>query len=208
MELDEVKRIIRSAWPVIVEECRAVLGGELHYQAVVYHGLRQAGCPRTQIGMNVKQLILDPVTDLFRGWDAKKHADFQGGFEPIPDVVLFDAAIGADWRRRNCENTLRHMVCAIEVKASERAKSRLGTAEIRRDIAKLAAHRDEVTHRGGAMYPVMMVIDVAPDAAERMREQAVAECAGLAAAEGVAWLYASPSAEQCVLDIGKTPIAA
>jgi len=100
------------------------------------------------------------------------------------------------------------MVCAIEVKASERAKSRLSTAEIRRDIDKLAAHRDEVAYRGSAMYPVMMVIDVAPDENERMRKQAVSECATYAAAEGVAWLYASPTLEQCVLDCEATTISA
>ena len=207
MDLTDAQRILKAAWPDIVAECRAVLGGELHYQAVVYHCLRNAGCPRTQIGMNVKQMILDPVTDLFQSWDAKKHTSFQGGFEPIPDIVLFGSGIGGDWRRRNYAGTLAHMLCAIEVKASERANSRLGTAEVRRDIAKLAAHRDEVRHRGGAMYPVMMVIDVAPDPAERMRDHAVAECADYAAREAVAWLYASPLADQCVLEIGAAAMA-
>lgn len=36
---DAVSTLSR-AWPVIIEECRAVPGGELHYQAVVYHCLR------------------------------------------------------------------------------------------------------------------------------------------------------------------------
>lgn len=201
MELEEVKRIIRATWPMIIEECRSVLGSELHYQAVVYHCLRQAGCPRDQIGMNVKQWIDAPTSDLFREWEVSKKPGFQGGFEPIPDVVLFAPGIAGDWRRRNFVNTVQHMVCAIEVKASERAKSRLGVAEIRRDIAKLAAHREEVMHRGGTMYPVMLVIDVAPDPLERMQDHAVTQCARYAAGEGIAWLYLSPSADEAVLDI-------
>jgi hypothetical protein len=199
MDLTEAKRIIRAAWPAIVEESRAVLGGELHYQAVVYHCLRNAGCPRTQIGMNVKQWIADPVTDLFKSWDVKKHTNFQGGFEPIPDIVLFGSGIGGDWRRRNYASTLDHMLCAIEVKASERAKSRLSPGEVRRDIAKLAAHRDEVIHRGGAMYPVMMVIDVAHFPEERMRDYAITQCAEFAVKQGVAWLYVSHVIDQCML---------
>ena len=199
MYVDEVKQRLRAAWPVIVEECRAVLGGELHYQAIVYHCLRNAGCPRGQMGMNVKQFIAEPVTSLFQTWDAKKNAAFQGGFEPIPDIVLFSADIGGNWQRRNYENTLRHMRCAIEVKASERANSRLSIGEIRRDIAKLAAHRDEVLHRGGSMYPVMVVLDVATEANEQMRENSVAACSGFASEEGIGWLYASQQLEQCLL---------
>jgi len=69
LDLPEVRQLLLKAWPAIVEECRAVLGGELHYQAVVYHCLRQAGCPRTQLGMNVKQWIVGPVSKLFQEWD-------------------------------------------------------------------------------------------------------------------------------------------
>lgn len=188
----DAKTVLAKAWPMIVEECRAVLGGELHYQAIVYHCLRNAGWPRTQIGMNVKQWIENPVSATFKAKDVKKHIDFQGGFEPIPDVVLFSSEIGGDWRRRNRENTLRHMLCAIEVKASERAKARLRAGEIKNDIIKLVAHREEIEYRGLQMMPVMMVIDVAPDADERMLGAAVSECADFAAASRVAWLYASP----------------
>lgn len=54
---------LRRAWPQVVVECRDVLGSELHYQAVVYHCLRDSGSvPRRQIGMNVKQWITLPVT--------------------------------------------------------------------------------------------------------------------------------------------------
>lgn len=200
MDNSELREVIAKAWPEIVDECRAVLGGELHYQAIVYHCLRNAGWPRTQIGMNVKQWIEDPVSATFKANDMKKHIDFQGGFEPIPDVVLFSSGIAGDWRRRNRHNTMKHMLCAIEVKASERAKSRLRAGEIRNDITKLVAHREEVHHRGFQMLPVMMVIDVAPDPRERMVESAVVECAACAAEHSVDWLYASPDKQDFKLN--------
>lgn len=190
MTPDNACALIRSAWPMIVEECRAVQAGELHYQAVVYHCLRLAGCPRDQIGMNVKQWIEAPVTETFRNRAAAKNAKFQTGFEPIPDIVLFGPAVEGNWQRRNHLNTLRHMVCAIEVKASERAGSRLSVAEISRGIAKLAAHRDEVAHLGGTMAPVMMVIDVARHPEERMQPASVESCRDNAFCAGVEWLYA------------------
>lgn len=199
MKVGDAKLLLQSAWPAIVEECRAVLGGELHYQAVIYHCLRNAGCPRGQMGMNVKQFIEKPVTELFQKWEVSTNPAFSGGFEPIPDIVLFTPDIGGNWQRRNYENTLRHMRCAIEVKASERAKRRLTTGEIRSDIAKLAAHRDEALHLGGAMWPVMMVIDVATDPNEQMRESTITECAGYAVGENVAWLYASQTRSECLL---------
>ena len=195
MDNPDAKTILAKAWPSIIEECRAVLGGELHYQAIVYHCLRNAGWPRTQIGMNVKQWIEDPVSAAFKANAHKKHADFGGGFEPVPDVVLFSMEIAGDWRRRNYYNTLRHMRCAIEIKASERANGRLRAGEIRNDIAKLVAHRQEVEHRGFQMLPVMMVIDVAPAVAERMVKSAVADCAEFAADQYVAWLYVSPDTQ-------------
>ena len=105
---------LARAWPLIVEECRgAVLGSELHYQAVIYHCLRVTGVPRSQVGMNVKQWITDPVTPLFRQLDARKHELYRGGFEPIPDIVSFKPEIGSDWRRRRREVTLKHMLLAV-----------------------------------------------------------------------------------------------
>lgn len=142
--------------------------------------------------MNVKQWVADPVSDLFKTNDLRKHADFRGGFEPIPDVVLFKADIQGDWRRRNFEATIQHMLLAIEIKASERASSRLGGREIKNDILKLSAHRDEVLYRGGQMRPVMMVIDTAPIPGERMRESAIDEAKTTAAATGVRFMYVSP----------------
>ena len=67
--------VVAHAWPTIIEECRAVLGGELHYQAIIYHCLRHAGVPRNQLGMNVKQWIAGPITPLFQDLDSKKHVD-------------------------------------------------------------------------------------------------------------------------------------
>jgi hypothetical protein len=185
-------RLVAEAWPLIAAECRSALGGELHYQAMAYHCLRRAGLPATQLGMNVKQWIDAPVTPLFRALDARKQVGFQGGFEPIPDIVIFRPAIGGDWRRRNRQATLRHMLLAIEVKASERADGRLGAGEVIRDIRKLAAHRDELRNRGGDMHPVMMVIDTAPLAEERMPAAKLDLASAAAQAQGVSFLYVSP----------------
>ena len=82
--VEQAVAALDRAWPLIVDECRAVLGSELHYQAVIYHCLRATGVPRTQVGMNVKQWITDPVTPLFQQLDARKHELYRGGFEPIP----------------------------------------------------------------------------------------------------------------------------
>lgn len=200
MDRTEAVELLQAAWPLIVDESRAVLGGELHYQAVVYWALRQAGVPRTQIGMNVKQWIDEPVSELFRTWDAKKNIEFRGGFETIPDVVLFSAEIKGNWQRRNHANTLQHMLIAIEVKASERAAGRLSYREIERDLHKLAAHREEVRHRKSDMLPVMMVIDVAAQPGERMAGDAVERCAQAASDLGTGWMYASPEAQDCRLE--------
>ena len=149
--------------------------------------------------MNVKIWIEGVVSDEFRRRDLRKAEGFRGGFEPIPDVVLFAPEIAGNWQRRNRENTLRHMLLAIEVKASERAGGRLGFGEIERDIRKLHAHREEVRHRGSDMLPVMMVIDVAPEVRERMDPAIVARCAERARELGVGWMYVSPEEEVCIL---------
>lgn len=190
---------LQQAWPLIVDECRAVLGGELHYQAVIYHCLRVAGVPRHQIGMNVKQWIASPVTELFQAWDQKKNAAYLGGFETIPDVVIFNSDINADWRRRNYDATIRHMLLAIEIKASEREKGRIRASEVLRDIEKLAAHRDEVFHKGGMMLPVMMIIDTAPLTEERMQLSTVEAAVALAEKRRVSLLSLSAEGEKIVL---------
>jgi len=166
---------------------------------MTYFCLRSSGIDRGQIGMNVKQYIEDPVSTIFRQLDARKHENYRGGFEPIPDIVLFRPEISGDWRRRNREQTLRHMLLAIEIKASERAGNRLTVREVLRDIEKLAAHREEVLARGAGMTPVMMVVDVAPLQEERMRPQTMETARASSAQLGVGWLYVSPTRQDCEL---------
>jgi hypothetical protein len=187
--IQDARNLLSRAWPHIQSECRAVLGGELHYQAMIYHALRLAEVPLLQIGMNVKQYIENPSSALFSTLADARHQAYRGGFEPIPDVVLFGPRVGGDWRRRNRESTLRNMLLALEVKASERAGGRLSRKEVSDDIRKLAAHREEVCHLGSDMQPVMLVIDTAPLAAERMRPEHIAACQDLAKALEVDWLY-------------------
>ena len=184
---------ILLAWPEIVEECRSVLGSELHYQAMVYHCLRTSGgVPLKQVGMNVKMRIENPVSELFKSLDRRKHSDFRGGFEPIPDVVLFSDSVSSDWRRRNRTQTLTSMLAAIEVKASERLKGRLRKAEVVLDIEKLAALRQEALSKGTDFFPVMMVIDTAPIRVERMTSSSLDVSMERARQLDVGFLYLSP----------------
>lgn len=171
------------------------MGSELYYQAVIYHNLRQAGVPLLQMGMNVKMQIDEPVSKLFRELDLKKHEDYRGGFEPIPDVALFSPSVSADWRRRNNTVTLRSLLLAIEVKASERASNRLLPGKVIGDIEKLAAHRDEVKHLGGDFYPVMVVIDTAPLPKEQMTKYSFDLARQSAEELSVGLLYLSPEIE-------------
>ncbi len=192
----EAIEAIRKAWPLIKKDCLNVLGSELHYQAMIYHYLRtQGGVPLEQIGMNVKMWIDNPISDLFKNLDLRKKEEYQGGFEPIPDIVIFKPSINRDWRRRNNQETLLNMLVAIEVKASERKNSRLQPSEVKNDIEKLAAHRKEVQAREADMFPVMLIIDSAPIKKERMTKQALDQSQNLAAELGVGFLYTSPNHE-------------
>lgn len=202
----EAVALLTRAWPLIVEECRAVLGGEQHYQAVVYHCLRTSGLHRSQLGMNVKQRIVNPTTILFQALDKRKHPDFQGGFEPIPDIAIFRPEIVGDWRRHRHDQTLTNILVAIEMKASERHEGRLRSGEVIRDIHKLAAHRDEVRHRGSDMHPIMLVIDTAPLLTGRMRPTALEQSKAAAAAHGVSFFYLSPDTNDVVLAKNFTPM--
>lgn len=196
--IEEARASVKNAWTLIKSECLQVLGSELHYQAMIYHALRTEGrVPVSQIGMNVKMWISNPVSELFRKLVSVKHQNYQGGFEPIPDVVIFKPDINADWRRRNRENTLRNILIAIEVKASERAKSKLRSAEIELDIRKLAAHREEVMNLGSSMLPVMVIIDSAPNASERMTHTTLGQAYDLAKNLDVGFMYVSPTFEIC-----------
>jgi hypothetical protein len=159
---------------------------------MVYHCLRTAGgIPLAQIGMNVKIWIEKPVSKFFRELDLRKNEDYRGGFEPIPDVVIFSPGIRGDWRRRNNDATLRRMIGAIEIKVSERAGSRLRPGEVKKDIKKLAALRQEKKHRWNkGIYAAVMIVDTAePD--ERMTEKNVEEVKRAAASRRVAFFYLS-----------------
>ncbi|MEH6490232.1 hypothetical protein [Hyphomonas oceanitis] len=187
---NEAYNCLEAAWDQIVSECRQVLGSELHYQAMVYHALRTSGgVPVQKIGMNVKQYIQTVASEMFTKLADRKHVDFRQGFEPIPDVVIFGYGVNSDWRRRNFESTLKHMLLAIEIKASERAKSRLGAAEIKTDILKLDAHRQEVRELGSDFIPVMMIIDTAHLESERMTAWSLGQSRELATSLGVEFRY-------------------
>lgn len=193
---DEALAALTRSWPTIVEECRGVLASELHYQAVVYRCLREVGgVLPTQIGMNVKMWIPDVVSDYFKPLDLKKAEDFRGGFEPIPDVVIFRPDIRGDFRRRNYSNTLRQMLMAIEIKASERDRKRLGPKEIIDDILKLDAHRFEARHRETDFLPAVLVIDTAPELTERMTQYALESAKSAAEERGVCFFYLSREEE-------------
>lgn len=87
--------------------------------------------------------------------------DFQGGFEPIPDVVIFRPDIRGDFRQRNRANTLQQMLAAIEIKASERHKGRLKPGEVIEDILKLDALRTEARYRQADVLPAEIIFDTA-----------------------------------------------
>jgi len=188
---EQAKLALDAAWPTLVAEVRQVLAGELHYQAMAYHALRQSGVPLRQLGMNVKQWIADVVSPHFMALDLRKHPDFRGGFEPIPDIVLFHEDVAGDWRRRARAETLLKMLLVIELKASERQDSRLSRGEIERDLLKLDAQRAEVRHRGADFLPVMMIVDTAIAHRERMTPDALAACRAKAKQLNVAFFYVS-----------------
>lgn len=195
------KQALLLAWPRIMEECLSVLGSELHYQAMVYYCLRTYGqIPASQLGMNVKMWVDNPKTKVFKACDKRKHENYRGGCEPIPDVVIFRPSIRGDWRRRNFEKTLKRMLIAIELKASERSDARLRPGEIIHDIEKLAAHREEVKHRRSTMYPVVMVIDSAPEGVERMTSSGIEAILGKGRQLDVGILYCSPTREVNAVD--------
>ena len=191
---------LTRAWAPFVLECRSVLGSELHYQALLYHCLRAYGqIPSRQLGMNVKIWITNVVSEYFRMLDERKHPELRGGFEPIPDVVIFRPEINGDWRRRNREKTLRQMLMAIEVKASERKGSRLRAREIEDDIFKLEALRIEAHHRGSDVLGAVVTIDTAPEVNERMTPEDRRLTEAAARERGVCHFYVSPSEESKVL---------
>jgi hypothetical protein len=182
-----------------------VLASELHYQALLYHCLRdRGGIPSAQLGMNVKIWIPNVVSDLFRELDVRKAEGFRGGFEPIPDVVVFGPAMGGDFRRRNHANTLRHMLVAIEVKASERHLGRSRPGKIVDDILKLDALPAEARHRGSDLLAAVVVVDSAPEGAVRMMTPGGRRAAEDAALEReVGLFYVSPTEQLTLVPAAK-----
>ena len=173
----EAKAALVKTFPSVVKECRNVLGSELHYQAILYHCLRAYGeVPIGQLGMNVKIWIHDVATELFVAKDARKEQKYRGGFEPIPDIVLFEPDISGDWRRRNYHNTFEKMLYTLEIKASERKGNRLTFGEIKGDIDKQIALRGERRMRLDKELGVgVIIIDTAPDKKEVIRAEALAQ---------------------------------
>jgi len=163
----------------------------------MYRCFRDFGnVPPKQIGMNVKIRVLDPITSLFRELDSQKHENFQGGYEPIPDIVLFSPEIEGDFRRRNRENTLRHMLMAIEVKASERENARLRPGEIINDLEKLKAFQNEASRRRSYFVPTMIIVDTAPEESESMRPSSLEEVGSHAEKLNVGLFYVNPYGDQ------------
>ncbi len=76
---EEARRKLLFAWPFIVDQCRSVLSSELHYQAMVYNCLRaHADVPLSRVGMNVKMMVDDPVSELFKRYMTRRHELYRG----------------------------------------------------------------------------------------------------------------------------------
>ncbi|MEQ1812330.1 MAG: hypothetical protein ABL889_20545, partial [Terricaulis sp.] len=146
--VQEALAALDEAWPKICDECLQVRGGERHYQAMIYHWLRTAGgVPVAQIGLNVRQFVSNVQSEHFRQLAASRHS-FHRGFDT--DVVIFNPSVGGDWRRRASDSSLRNMLVAIDVIASEdhdgssSHKKRLRADDVISVIRNLSAQRQEV----------------------------------------------------------------
>ena len=159
--------------------------------------MRTGGCPRGPARANVKIWLEGCTTKYFRARDRQKIPEYRGGFEPIPDVVIFHEDIKGDWTRRNYLETARCLLLAVEVKVSERQGSRLQPGEIIDDIEKLAAFKEELRHRGTKMVPVMLVVDTAREPEGRMTEFSFQEVRDHSRALEVPFFYCGP--DRCVV---------
>lgn len=136
--VEYARNSINNSFEQIQTECKSVLGSKLHYQAIIYHCLREFGnVPISQIGMNVKIWIKNPKTPFLIEKMNKKHINFREGQEIIPDITIFTENFKSDFRRRNYKNTLKETIYSLGIKASEREKGRLQLIEIKTDIIKL-----------------------------------------------------------------------
>ena len=171
--IEQARNSINNSFKQIQFECKSVLCSELHYQAIIYHCLRNFGnIPISQIGMNVKIWINNPKTPFLKERIKKKHIDFRIGQEIIPDITIFTKNIKSDFRRRNYKKTLKETLYSLEVKASEREKGRLQRSEIKTDIIKLKSQYTETKLKHNKEIGIgIMVIDTAPKENERMKKK-------------------------------------
>ncbi len=105
--ISEFRTSISNSYSKIIEECRSVLGSELHYQAMVYHLLRALGkVPLSQIGMNVKTTIEDCKTAFFKERITKKDKKFRSNnLEIIPDISFYSNSLKADYNLKRLKPT-------------------------------------------------------------------------------------------------------
>ncbi|HIE45844.1 MAG TPA: hypothetical protein EYP87_06745 [Flavobacteriaceae bacterium] len=191
--VQQARKSINNSIDKITEECKSVLGSELHYQAIIYHCLRQYGnVPISQIGMNVKITFLNPKTKFLKDGMKKKKPEYQEGKEIIPDITIFSTNIKSDFRRRNSKNTLKETLYSLEVKASERKNGRLRPKEIKTDILKLKAQYTETNLKHGIEIGIgMLVIDTAPKSNEKITKKTLNEIVSFAKENGVDLWYCS-----------------
>jgi len=201
--VQECQKSISNSFRAIILECRSVLGSELHYQAMVYFNLRLIGkIPVSQMGMNVKTTAENPVTDFFKSRVEAKHINFRSfGIEFIPDISIYTTNLNSDWRRRNFKNTLKETLYSLEIKASERYKSRLAYKEIETDIFKLKAQYDETFSKYGKRIGVgILIIDTAPKINERMKSSTLARLLELSKQNDIDFWYFSQDEELEILN--------
>ncbi len=191
--IEQARNSINNSFKQIQIECKSVLGSELHYQAIIYHCLRNFGnIPISQIGMNVKIAIKNPKTHFFKEGILKKNKNFREGKEIIPDISIFSEHIKSDFRRRNFKNTLKETLYSLEIKASERENGRLQPKEIKTDIIKLKSQYTETKLKHNKEIGIgIMVIDTAPNENERMRKNTFDEIKRFAKENGVDFWYCS-----------------
>jgi len=191
--VEQARSSINNSFEQIQSECKSVLGSELHYQAIIYHCLREFGnVPISQIGMNVKIWINNLKTSFLIERMNKKHINYREGQEIIPDITIFTENVKSDFRRRNYKNTLKETIYSLEIKASEREKGRLQRNEIITDILKLKAQYTETKIKHNKEIGIgIMIIDTAPKENERMRKTTLGEVAEFAKENGVDFWYCS-----------------
>jgi len=194
----DCQKLISKCFKQIVNECRTVFGSELHYQAMIYHILRKYGdAPIDQLGMNVKTLITNVNSEFLLERINRKNINYQSyGIELIPDLSFYEKAINSDWRRRNYKNTLKLTLYSLEVKASERHKSRISYKEIETDILKIEAQYQETKQQHNKSIGIgLLIVDTAPSPKERITETSLFKIQEFANSKSVDLWYLSQDIE-------------